>query len=52
MNRAQIEALLNDVREGNVNVDEAMDRLRGLPFKIWVLRSSITIAPCGPGCRR
>jgi pyridinium-3,5-biscarboxylic acid mononucleotide synthase len=33
MNRAQIEALLNDVREGNVNVDEAMDRLRGLPFE-------------------
>jgi pyridinium-3,5-biscarboxylic acid mononucleotide synthase len=33
MNRAQIEALLNDVRAGHVNVDEAMDRLRGLPFE-------------------
>jgi pyridinium-3,5-biscarboxylic acid mononucleotide synthase len=33
MNRAQIEALLNDVRAGQVNVDEAMERLRGLPFE-------------------
>jgi NCAIR mutase (PurE)-related protein len=33
MNRAQIEALLNEVRTGDVNVDEAMERLRGLPFE-------------------
>jgi len=33
MNRAQIEGLLSEVRDGHVNVDEAMDRLRGLPFE-------------------
>ena len=33
MNRAQIEALLNEVRDGHTDVDEAMDRLRGLPFE-------------------
>jgi len=33
MNRAQIEALLKEVREGRTDVDEAMDRLRGLPFE-------------------
>ena len=33
MNRAQIEALLSEVRDGQVNVDEAMDRLRGWPFE-------------------
>ena len=33
MNRAQIEALLNEVRDGNTGVDEAMERLRGLPFE-------------------
>ncbi len=33
MNRAQIEGLLNDVREGRTDVDEAMDRLRGWPFE-------------------
>jgi hypothetical protein len=33
MNRAQIEALLNEVRDGQVNVDEAMDRLRAMPFE-------------------
>src|SRR5437764_13249947 len=33
MNRAQIEALLSEVRDGHVNVDEAMDRLRALPFE-------------------
>ncbi len=33
MNRAQIETLLNDVRDGSTGVDEAMDRLRGLPFE-------------------
>jgi pyridinium-3,5-biscarboxylic acid mononucleotide synthase len=33
MNRVQIEALLNEVREGSTGVDEAMERLRGLPFE-------------------
>jgi hypothetical protein len=33
MNRAQIEALLNEVREGRVNVDDAMEKLRVLPFE-------------------
>jgi pyridinium-3,5-biscarboxylic acid mononucleotide synthase len=33
MNRVQIEALLNGVREGSTGVDEAMERLRGLPFE-------------------
>ena len=33
MNRAQIEALLNEVRDGQVHVDEAMDRLRAMPFE-------------------
>ncbi len=33
MNSMQIEALLNEVRDGHVNVDEAMDRLRSLPFE-------------------
>jgi pyridinium-3,5-biscarboxylic acid mononucleotide synthase len=33
MNRAQIEALLTDVSQGNKSVEEAMERLRGLPFE-------------------
>jgi pyridinium-3,5-biscarboxylic acid mononucleotide synthase len=33
MNRVQIEALLNEVRAGSTGVDEAMERLRGLPFE-------------------
>jgi len=33
MNRAQIEALLNQVRDGQTGVDDAMERLRGLPFE-------------------
>ena len=33
MNRLQIEALLKEVREGHVEVDEALDRLRDLPFE-------------------
>ena len=33
MNRAQIEALLNEVREGHTGVEEAIERLRGLPFE-------------------
>ena len=33
MNRAQIEALLNEVREGRTPVPDAMDRLRDLPFE-------------------
>jgi len=33
MNRAQIEALLNEVSEGSTSVNEAMDRLNGLPFE-------------------
>jgi len=31
--RAGIEALLNDVREGRTGVDQALDRLRNLPFE-------------------
>jgi NCAIR mutase (PurE)-related protein len=33
MDRAGIEALLNDVREGRTGVDQALDRLRNLPFE-------------------
>ena len=33
MNRAQIEALLNEVSQGDTSVPDAMDRLRGLPFE-------------------
>jgi hypothetical protein len=33
MDRAQIEALLTEVREGRTAVAEALDRLRGLPFE-------------------
>jgi NCAIR mutase (PurE)-related protein len=33
MNRASIEALLNEVREGRTPVDRALDRLRDLPFE-------------------
>jgi pyridinium-3,5-biscarboxylic acid mononucleotide synthase len=33
MNRNQIEALLTDVREGRTEVNEALDRLRDLPFE-------------------
>jgi NCAIR mutase (PurE)-related protein len=33
MERAQIETLLNDVREGRTAVDEALNRLRDLPFE-------------------
>ena len=33
MNRLQIETLLKEVREGRSNVDEALDRLRDMPFE-------------------
>jgi NCAIR mutase (PurE)-related protein len=33
MNRAQIETLLNEVREGSTSVDHALERLRGMPFE-------------------
>lgn len=33
MDRSQIEALLNDVRENRASVPEALDRLRDLPFE-------------------
>jgi hypothetical protein len=33
MDRHQIEALLNEVRQGHSSVDEALDRLRDLPFE-------------------
>jgi len=33
MDRAQIETLLHDVREGRTAVDEALERLRDLPFE-------------------
>jgi NCAIR mutase (PurE)-related protein len=33
MDRAHIEALLNEVREGRTGVDQALDRLRDLPFE-------------------
>jgi NCAIR mutase (PurE)-related protein len=33
MDRSQIEELLNEVREGSTGVDEALDRLRDLPFE-------------------
>jgi NCAIR mutase (PurE)-related protein len=33
MDRASIEALLNEVREGRTGVDQALDRLRDLPFE-------------------
>jgi pyridinium-3,5-biscarboxylic acid mononucleotide synthase len=33
MDRHQIEALLNEVRQGQASVDEALDRLRDLPFE-------------------
>ena len=33
MDRASIEALLNEVREGRTGVDDALDRLRGMPFE-------------------
>ena len=33
MDRAQMESLLNGVREGRTGVEEALDRLRNLPFE-------------------
>ena len=33
MDRASIEALLNDVAEGRTAVDEAVERLKDLPFE-------------------
>ncbi len=33
MNQAQIEALLNEVHEGNTTVSDALERLRDLPFE-------------------
>ena len=33
MERAQIEAILNEVREGRTGVDEALERLKVLPFE-------------------
>jgi pyridinium-3,5-biscarboxylic acid mononucleotide synthase len=33
MDRAQIEAILNEVREGRTDVDDALERLRVLPFE-------------------
>ncbi len=33
MDRAKIESLLNDVREGRIEVNDALDRLQHLPFE-------------------
>ncbi len=33
MDRLQIEALLNEVRDGRTGVDDALERLRNLPFE-------------------
>lgn len=33
MDRAQMESLLNEVREGRTDVEEALERLRNLPFE-------------------
>jgi len=33
MDRTQIEALLNEVRAGNTGVEQALERLRDLPFE-------------------
>jgi hypothetical protein len=33
MDRAKLEALLSEVREGRTEVDEALERLRGMPFE-------------------
>jgi NCAIR mutase (PurE)-related protein len=33
MDRARLETLLNEVREGHTGVDQALDRLRDLPFE-------------------
>jgi NCAIR mutase (PurE)-related protein len=33
MDRLRLEALLNEVRDGRTNIDEALDRLRDLPFE-------------------
>ncbi len=33
MNRVQMESLLNEVREGRTGVEEALERLRNLPFE-------------------
>ena len=33
MDRTQIEALLNEVRAGHTGVNDALDRLRDLPFE-------------------
>jgi NCAIR mutase (PurE)-related protein len=33
MNRVDIESLLNSVRDGRLNVDEALEKLRDLPFE-------------------
>ena len=33
MDRARLESLLNEVREGKTGIDEALGRLRDLPFE-------------------
>jgi len=33
MDRALIEALLNDVRDGRTEVNDALERLKGMPFE-------------------
>ena len=52
MDRSQIEALLNEVHAGSTSVDDALERLRNLPFEDLGFAKSIIIAHCGPACRR
>ncbi len=52
MDRAQIEALLNEVRAGSTGVADALERLRICRSKIWDSPSWIIIARCARACRR
>ena len=52
MDRQQIEALLNEVREGRTEVADALERLRDLPFEDWASPSWTIIARCAPACPR
>jgi len=52
MDRAQIESLLTEVRDGRTAVGDALSRLRDLPFEDLGFANSIIIARCAPECRR
>jgi hypothetical protein len=53
MDRAQIEALLNEVHAGSTSVTDALERLARFAFRrYWDSPRWIITARCAPACRR